>query len=184
MDQYTKPAMPSREFAQLTTNASQIWSHPTWDLLLILVLFGAGFFYGLSAGKKRISTTILSTYVTLALFPVIRPFLERMIHTQGDAQFFIPAGLFLALFLVLSFLLGGNKTKLLSRGGGSWGETMVLSFAQVGLLLHLLLSFLPKTRTTLLAPLTKYLFANQALHIWWLLLPLIALIIIRRFNKE
>lgn len=160
----------------------QILSHPTWDLVLIFALLSAGFFYGISAGKRRIAATILYSYVSLAISSAL-PLTTWMNSSSAIEKFYIRGGVFLGLFLLLAFTLGSKR----SRGfapASSWWQIFLLSFLQVGLLVHLILGFLPQETIGMLAPLTKNVFANPQLHIWWLLIPIVVVILFRRFESR
>lgn len=174
--------MPSPDITLIQTTAMQIWSHPTWDLILILVLFAGGFFYGLSSGKRRAFSTLVYSYMTLAIFSAL-PFdtIGQLLNSTNE--FFLKVGLFFGIFLILIFLLGRGHRKGFARGG-AWWQGFVLSFLQVGFLIHIVLGFLPKDKIVLLAPLTKYLFANPGLNLAWLIGPVAVLAFFRHFNKH
>ena len=164
--------------ASSADGAAKILSHPTWDLILIFVLVGGGLFWAFMAGRRKIVSTIMLTYVALALFSVVPT--ERLTAPLGLRDPYLGAvGIFVILFAVLVWLLGARRTRPFSPGG-PWWQVLVLSFAQVGLLIHIALSFLPAERAGLLAPLTRRVFADPSVHLWWLLSPIILLVIIRR----
>ena len=165
-------------FAALQTTATTILSHPTWDILLLFVLIAVGFFYGISAGRRKIISSIIYTYVALALVPAIP--IERvgkLLNIQNF--FFLKVGAFLFIFLLLIVLLSRGGARAFSASS-SWWQVFVLSFVQAGLLIHIILSFLPTEKIKELAPLTKTVFANPNFHIWWLVGPVIILILIRK----
>jgi len=170
------------QLAFLKTATEQIWSHPTWDLILVFALLAIGFFYGISTGKRKIAATLIYTYVALAVFSALP--LNKLNQILGvKEEFFLKIGVFLIIFLLLVFLLGSRK----SRGfapAGAWWQIFLLSFLQVGLLIHTLLNFLPPEKIKILAPLTKNLFANPDLHIWWIIIPIALVIILRRFESQ
>lgn len=171
-----------QQLAFLKTATEQLWSNPTWDLILIFALLAIGFFYGISTGKRRIAATLIYTYVALAVFSALP--LDKLSRVIGvKEEFFLKIGAFLLIFFLLAFLLGSRK----SRGfapAGAWWQIFLLSFLQVGLLIHTLLNFLPPEKIKLLAPLTKNLFANPDLRIWWLVIPITLVIILRRFESQ
>lgn len=174
--------MPPVNIKLLQSTAEQIWSHPTWDLILVFALLASGFFYGIMAGKRRIAATIMYTYVALAVssaLPIGRWFAPS---TELDI-FWLRAGSFVVLFLVLAFFLGSRRSKGFAPAG-TWWEIFLLSFLQVGLLIHLILGFLPQEKIKMLAPLTKNVFANQNYHIWWLLVPISLLIFLRWLERR
>lgn len=172
--------MPPLDF--IKTTAAVIWSHPTWDLILVFALLAIGFFYGISTGKRRIAATLIYTYVALTIFSALP--LDKLNQIAGiKEEFFLKIGAFGVIFILLAFFLRSRK----SRGfapAGAWWQIFLLSFLQVGLLIHTLLNFLPQEKIKLLAPLTKKLFANPDLHIWWIVIPIAAVIILRRFESQ
>lgn len=170
--------MPSADLTSLTATAMRVWSHPTWDLVLLLVLFAGGFFYGVSARKQRVTATLTYTYLALLLFTAL-PLAWR---SRLEEQFLYSIGVYTIIFLGLCVVLG-TKHRLFGRAG-HWWQSIVLSFAQVALLIHIYLGFLPADRAALLAPLTKYIFANPSLHFWWLLGPLALTAVVRRLNSR
>lgn len=160
----------------------QILSHPTWDIVLIFALLAAGFFYGISAGKRRMAATLLYTYAAFAVASALP--LEKWFGFSSDVdRFFIKAGSFLAFFLLLAFLLGSRKGRGFAPAS-SWWQIFLLSFVQVGLLIHLVLVFLPAEKSKLLAPLTKTVFANANLHHWWLLASLVLIVFLKRLESR
>lgn len=166
----------------LKTTTEQIWSNPTWDLILVFALLAIGFFYGISTGKRRIAATLIYTYVALAVFSALP--LDKLNQIIGVKEgFFLNIGAFLLIFFLLAFLLGSRKSRGFAHPG-AWWQIFLLSFLQVGLLIHSLLNFLPPEKIKLLAPLTKNLFANPDLRIWWLVIPITLVIILRRFESR
>lgn len=166
----------------LKTTTEQIWSHPTWDLILVFALLAIGFFYGISMGKRKIAATLIYTYVALAIFAALP--LDKLSLVAGvKEEFFLKIGAFLFIFFLLIFLLGSRKNRSFAPAG-AWWQIFLLSFLQVGLLIHTLLNFLPPEKIRLLAPLTKKFFANPDLHIWWVIIPIALVIILRRFESQ
>lgn len=171
---------PLENLAVIKSTAERILSHPTWDIITLFLLVAIGFFYGMAAGRRKIISTIIYTYVAYAVFPVI-PF-EKIAGFAPTAKlFFLKIGVFVAIFLLLVFLLGRTGGRAFASSNPIW-QVFLLSFVQAGLLIHLIVSFLPPDQIKLLAPVTKNFFANPDLHIWWLLGPLVVLIFIRRFE--
>ena len=174
--------MPLQQVKFLQSTAEQIWSHPTWDLILIFALLCGGFFYGIMAGKRRIAATIMYTYVALAVSSALP--IGRWFAPSTELNiFWLRAGSFAVLFVVLAFLLGSRRVRGFAPAG-TWWEIFLLSFLQVGLLIHLILGFLPQEKIKLLAPLTKTVFANPNYHIWWLLVPIGVLIFLRWLERR
>lgn len=166
----------------LKTTTEQIWSNPTWDLILVFALLAIGFFYGISTGKRRIAATLIYTYVALAVFSALP--LDKINQVFGvKEEFFLKIGAFLLIFFLLAFLLGSRKSRRFTSPG-AWWQIFLLSFLQVGLLIHSLLNFLPPEKIKILAPLTKKVFANPDLRVWWIVIPIALVIILRRFESR
>ena len=174
--------------ALLQSSTAEILSHPTWDILLVFALLAGGFFYGISAGKRRIAATIIYTYVTIAVTSALP--IERLASSPaggffpGTSPFWIETGAFLAIFILLALLLGSSRQRRGFAPASSWWQVFLLSFAQVGLLIHIVLGFLPGEQIETLAPLTRTVLANPAYHLWWLLAPLIILVLLSRFEAR
>lgn len=159
-----------------------ILSHPTWDLILIFTMIAAGFFYGLSTGKGRVAATIIYTYVALAVLAAIP--LERMRGFAKIDPSLLQLVLFIVTFFLLAFFLGSKRRHRGFAPARMWWRVFILSFLQVGLLIHIGFSFLPPEKTQTLAPLTRNFFANPNLHFWWIVLPLLILVILRRLEAR
>jgi len=158
-----------------------VLSHPTWDIVVIFALIAGGFFYGISAGKSRIAATLLYTYVAFGVFSVL-PLSSWFKGFNEVEELWVKTGIFLGLFLLLAFALGSRKNRGFAPAS-AWWKIFLLSFLQMGLVIHILLSFLPPGRFEL-APITKTVFANPAYTIWWFLAPLLVLIFLRRIENE
>lgn len=167
--------------SNITTTAQSLWSHPSWDVVLVFALLAIGFFYGISTGKRKAVIAITYTYVAFAIFSAI-PFDRLNAVIKLKDEFFLKIGLFALLFILLIFMFGRTRTRGFARPS-AWWQIFLLSFTQVGLLIHILLGFLPREQIATLAPLTKNVFANPALHVWWFLGPLALLIFLKRFSS-
>ncbi|TSC78970.1 MAG: hypothetical protein G01um101433_30 [Parcubacteria group bacterium Gr01-1014_33] len=163
-------------------SVQSIFQHPTWDVVLLVALFAISVFYGFWAGRRRIISAIIYTYVTLALLSAIPiSTLQRFFGIRDE--YGVRIALFAAIFILLFFLLGRGKVIGFPAARSVW-QTFFLSFAQLGLLFHIILWLLPPAKAKLLAPLTRALFANPDYHIWWLLVPLGVLIFVRRLEAK
>lgn len=182
----TTSAAPTSTQAQisisnLTTTAQTLWSHPSWDVVLVLALLAIGFFYGISTGKKKAVAAIIYTYVAFAIFSAIpTDKLARLVQLK-DA-FFLKIGIFAALFILLIFIFGRTRTRGFARPS-AWWQIFLLSFTQIGLVIHILLGFLPAEKIAQLAPITRSVFANSDLHVWWFIGPMLLLIFLKRFSS-
>lgn len=158
-------------------------SAPQWDVLVLLVFVVAVFVYGLSVGRGRMLVTLISTYIALAVWRVL-PFVADL--TKGKAReeaFWINSAAFLGLVVLLYFLLSRTAFRTSTRGrkaGGEWLQIFLISALQVGLLVSVVLSFLPPKPPFDLAPITKTLFTSKHAAFWWTLIPIAGLLVLRR----
>lgn len=175
--------MPPENLKIIKVGLDQILSHPTWDILLIFFFIAAGFFYGISAGKRRIVSALLFTYVTIAVFPLLP--IEKIANlAEIKTIFYVKSVLFAVLFFALYFLLGNKKLRFGFSKGESWWQLFLLSFLQVGLLLNTIFALLPPEKIKILAPVTREIFAKPQTKIWWYVLPLLALFIIKKVEQR
>lgn len=168
-------------FSHITTTAQSLWSHPSWDVVLVMALLAIGFFYGISTGKRKAVTAIIYTYVAFAIFSAV-PFDRLNAVIKLKDGFFLKIGVFALLFVFLIFVFGRTRTRGFARPS-AWWQIFLLSFTQVGLMIHIVLGFLPHEQIITLAPLTKNVFANPALHVWWFLGPLALLMFLKRVSS-
>jgi hypothetical protein len=158
------------------------WASPTWDLFIILFFLIAGFLYGLSLGRDRIIVILVSIYMALAVVTTA-PYIGNVATEIGLSQLFVlRISAFLAVFIVLFFLLARSallKTIASSDSDGAWWQVLLFSFLHVGLLIAITLSFLPPEASLNLAPLTRRLFVTDTARFIWILLPIVAMILIK-----
>ena len=168
--------LASTSFASVSQAAAAL-SHPTVDAVVLFVLIAGSFFYGIVGGRRKIVSSLLLTYVAIAVFPVLP--VEKLASLSGAHDPSIASmAAFVVLFVLLVLFLGARR-----RGFGqssAWWQIFSLSFLQMGLLIHTVLGFLPPEKSAALAPLTRSVFANPSLRIWWLIIPVFALALIRR----
>jgi len=162
------------------------WANPTWDLFIVLFFVVGALLYGLSLGRDRVVIILVSIYMALAVVsnaPYLRDFNAELTINQG---FVLRIGFFLGIFLVLFFLLSRSALlKILGgEGGGSWWQVIILSFLQCGLIISVILSFLPEETLNNLTPFIKQSFVSDAAKFSWLVLPIIMMAIIRGKKKE
>lgn len=158
------------------------WGTPTWDMFIVLFFIIAGFLYGLSLGRDRIIVILVSIYMALAVVTTA-PYIGSVATEIGiDQIFVIRISLFVTVFIVLFFLLSRSallKTVATGDESGSWWQVMLFSFLHVGLLISITLSFLPGNAAEGLAPLTQQMFATDTARFLWIILPILAMALIR-----
>lgn len=169
-------------YASALTSAGAILAHPTVDIGVIFVLFAGGLFWAFVAGRRKVVSTIMLTYIALAVFPALpTSWLLSFIAIRNHAIGAI--GVFILLFLLLALFLGARRGRAFGIVG-PWWQTLALSFLQMGLLIHIIFSFLAEDKANVLSGFTRNIFTDPAVHLWWLLAPILFLIIVRRLSMR
>jgi hypothetical protein len=175
-------ATATQYYDSAKTLAGGFLSNPSWDIVLVLAVLGASFFYGIMMGKRRIISSILHTYIAFAIYSVLPQ--EKILPWFSFVDAFIARILiFLAIFVGIYFLVGSRSSRGPVRAA-AWWQVFLLSFVQVGFLFHIIIRFLPKETVAGLAPLTRQLFANTALTVWWFIIPVLCVIFLRRWGGD
>ena len=173
--------------------ASVNWTNPTWDLFIALFFVVAAFLYGLSLEKDKIIIILISVYMALGVLNVA-PFVGKMYEAGAAAKDFpVPADqffvfkiiVFLVIFLCIFFLLSYSvNLKAIARAGlDKWWEVVIFSFLHVGLLISIVLSFLPDSVTSSLTIFTRAIFVDKLSQFFWIVAPIAAMVLVRSSKK-
>lgn len=161
-------------------------SNPSWDLFILLFFVVGSLLYGFTLGKERVVVLIVAMYMALAVISHA-PFLELIQAriTYGNL-FAYQITTFLGIFLILFFFLSRSALlHSLSVGDtGSWWHVILFSFLHVGLLISMTLSYLPSEAKSQLLPVTLQIFTSDEGRFAWILLPIVAMMLIRAEKKE
>lgn len=159
---------------------SKILSNPSWDLIVLFFFVAVGFFYGISAGKSKLVSFLVSLYVSGFLFDKFY-YLDYIIKTNSVASTFMAR---VAVFLIILFiinLLFSKVLRLSSEGSEKkWWQALLLSFLAAGLLFSYLFHLFPAKEVFTFSPIAQNFFASNSAFFWWLTLPLVALFLTRR----
>ncbi|MBI4426701.1 MAG: hypothetical protein HY567_03925 [Candidatus Kerfeldbacteria bacterium] len=158
------------------------WAQPSWDLFIVLFFIIAGFLYGLSLGRDRVIVILVAIYMALAVVNTA-PYIGNFQADVGVADVFVfRISAFVAVFIALFLLLARSallQTIASADEKGSWWQVMLFSFLHVGLLISIVLSFLPPTATDKLAPLTRSIFVSESGRFLWIIGPIVAMVLIK-----
>jgi hypothetical protein len=163
------------------------WATPSWDLFIILFFIVAAFLYGLSLGRNRIIVILVSIYMALAIVntaPYLNSFTAEI--SYNNASIF-KASVFVGLFIILFFLLSrGALLRTIAPGdnSGSWWQSIVFSFFHVGLMLSILMSYLAADMLAYVSPGMKNLFISDPAKFFWLVAPILVMVLIRKKKEE
>lgn len=158
------------------------WAQPSWDLFIVLFFIIAGFLYGLSLGRDRVIVILVSIYMALAVVNTA-PYIGSFEADVGVANIFVfRISAFVTVFVALFLLLARSallQTIASADSKGSWWQVILFSFLHVGLLISIILSFLPPSAVEKLAPMTRSFFVSETGRFLWIVGPILAMILIK-----
>lgn len=167
------------QFSEFVSRVS--WSNPTWDLFIVVFLLVGALIYGFSMGRDRIIMIMVAVYMALVAvtnLPYVPQFGAALSLSNG---FIMKISTFLGLFAILFFMLTRSALNHAIGGSGAigrWWHVLILSFLQVGMLISVVMSFLPSEWLTGLAQLTRTVFVGPWGKFAWSLAPILGLLII------
>lgn len=186
------PVALAAETAEVATESANFlqnidWTRPTWDLFIILFFIVAAFLYGLSLGRDRIIIILISVYTSLAVVehaPLVNnKGFQDMINNFVGQFFVFQISAFVVLFVLLFFIITRSallKTIASSDSPGPWWQVFMYSILHVGLLVSIILSYIPKESLEgVLAPLTMQVFTTNLAQNIWIIGPLIAMFVFK-----
>ncbi len=163
---------------------------PTWDVLLVIGAIVGVFIYGMTMGKNKLFALLLSTYFSFVIV-AFAPWKNIGTMFGYATSFPSPAGevfIFLALIVAFCFLLPNSTLGSMLRLGkvskGVWYQVLIFSILEVGLLASIILSLLPVKTYSDLNPLVKQFFIDPMLQFFWILVPLLAMVLLRKGKSE
>lgn len=157
------------------------WNVPTWDLFILIFFVTVGILFAFTLGKARVLFVLLSLYVGLAVASSL-PFITE--ETSSKFHLGSVAALKIVVFIICVVILFVLFSRMgaLSSFSGKINPLIVLlfSFLQVGLLISIILSFLPADTISSFAPITKKLFTTSVARMAWLLVPIVSMVLIKK----
>ena len=163
------------------------WHSPSWDLFILLFWIVASVLFAFAAGRGRMLTILVSTYMA-QLLVIEAPFFSEAVSgkfnigTATLAQLVAFAVLFLIFFVFLSRY--AFRSSVDGRQIVALPFVLIFTVLQVGLLINIVISYLPDHVQGSLSPLIQFAFLHPNSGFIWLLLPVIFLIIVGRFLGE
>lgn len=163
------------------------WHSPSWDLFILLFWLVASAIYAFSAGSGRILTILVSVYMA-QLLVIEMPFLAQTVSERADIatgtlqQLAAFGVLFILLFIFLSRY--AFKTSVDGRRFTGIGFGLLFAVLQIGLLINIVIGYLPVEIQDSFSPLIILLFLHPTSNFVWLLLPVIFLIALGRFISD
>jgi len=163
------------------------WHTPSWDLFVLLFWMVASVLYAFAAGRGKILTILVSIYMS-QLLVLKAPFLSDALNSKlnvGTASLQQLAA-FVILFMLFFVFLGryAFKSSVDSRRMTSLGFSLIFAVLQIGLLINIIISYLPEHVQNGFSPLIHFIFLHPNAGFVWLLAPVIYLILLGRFISE
>lgn len=160
------------------------WANPSWDVFLIVFIMIVAIIYGLSLGRDRLILIFVCLYMSLTITNVA-PFFKHLPPLTVDQLFILKSGSFLGILLILFFLLSRSSLfrTISETQKHSGGAVIIFSLLHVGLLVSVILSFMPENYGTYLGPLTKDLFLSGPAQFLWIIIPIIMMAITTRHRS-
>ncbi len=163
------------------------WHSPSWDLFILLFWLVASVLYAFAAGRGRILTVLVSIYMS-QLLVLKAPFLSSALTSKlsiGEPSL-QQLAVFALLFILLFVFLGryAFKSSVDGRQISSLGFSLIFAVLQIGLLINIVLSYLPAYIQANLSPLIQFLFMHPYSGFFWLAAPVVFLIILGKFVSE
>ena len=149
------------------------------DWIMALVFLGVALVYVLSMGKNRLVIVMLGVYLSYFITRSIPwkdlTFLGMPTGPDSTVQIFIFLALALSFFFAIPRSAFKSSLRLGGRGRGVWWQILILSILQIGLIIALVISFLPLKTIVFLSPLSQSIFIGGVAQFLWLLLPILAI---------
>ena len=162
-----------------------------WDLFIVLIFLIAVLVYGFFLGRNRMIILLLGSYFSLAIVQVIPWTRLLALEWLGIGEVpsaSLPIMIFLGIILLFYFLIPrsilSSTLRIRKRGDASWLQLFILSAVQIGLLLMVIISFLPAEESANLGPLIKKLFLGPEARFVWIALPILTMVLMRWKRKK
>lgn len=163
------------------------WHSPSWDLFILLFWVVASVLFAFAAGRGRMLTILISTYMS-QLLVIKAPFFSNLVADKLNvgAASLSQLGAFVILFLVFFVFLNryAFRTSVDGRQIYTLPFALVFSVLQVGLLINVIMAYLPEHVQNSFSPLIQFVFLHPNASFIWLLLPVIFLIFTGRFLAD
>lgn len=162
-----------------------------WDLFIITIFLIAVLVYGLFLGRNRMVILLISSYFSLSItqtLPWSRLSYFGWLGIDETPSSSFKIVIFLAFILTFYFLMPrsvlSSSLRIKKRGNASWPQLFLLSVVQVGLLIMVILSFLPNDAIVNLGPIIQKLFIGLEAQFVWITLPIVVIILMRRKRES
>lgn len=163
------------------------WHSPSWDLFILLFWLVASVLFAFAAGRGRMLLILVSTYMA-QLLVIKAPFLSEVASDKFNigAATLAQLAAFVVLFLIFFIFLGRYAFRSTADGRQilALPFTLIFTVLQVGLLINIVVTYLPDYVQNSFSPLIQFIFLHPNAGFIWLLAPIVFLIVIGRFVSD
>lgn len=163
------------------------WHSPSWDLFILLFWLVASVLFAFAAGRGRMLLILVSTYMA-QLLVIKAPFLSQVASDKFNigAATLAQLAAFVVLFLIFFIFLGRYAFRSTADGRQilALPFTLIFTVLQVGLLINIVVTYLPDHIQNSFSPLIQFIFLHPNAGFIWLLAPIVFLIVIGRFVSD
>lgn len=158
------------------------WNTLNWDVF-VLIIFAVGvLIFSFFLERDRAFITLISGYISLALLNKAPLIFETIgVQIQIENSFANTTTVFLGCIIILFFILSYSAfTSVFDRSpNGTALQTITISFLQTGFIISVIISFLSPEEINALPLFVKAVFAENQTQSFWLLAPLIVILLFR-----
>lgn len=156
------------------------WTKPSWDLFVVIIFAASVFLYSFGLGRDRVFIFLISSYISLALFGK-RSLILGILGVQMNNSFLTNVAFFAGGIFILFFILSNSAFTSVFNGGvkGTWLQTAIIGFLQIGLVVSVVVSFLPSEEANALSLFIKSFFVDDQAQFFWLISPFFAMTIFK-----
>ena len=162
------------------------WAEPSWDLFIVLMFVVSAFLYGLSLGRDRILVILVSMYMAVAIVNTA-PYLDSFsLNVSVNDSSVLKVTVFIGVFILLFFLM--SRTAIMNTFGGSsygkWWHSIIFSFFHTGLMLSILMQYLPGSWLNQISEPMRWYFLSDEARFFWLVAPIISMVLLGKSSEE
>ena len=156
------------------------WNTFNWDLFVIVIFIVSVLIHSFFLGRDRVFVILISSYISLTLLSKA-PLVFETLGIQINNSFINTTALFLGCIVILFFMLSYSAfTSVFDRSPtGTALQTITISFLQIGFVISIIISFLSFEEMNALPLFTKSVFAENQAQFFWLLAPLISILLFK-----
>jgi hypothetical protein len=152
----------------------------SWNMALVL-LFVIFFFFYFGAGLGKTTKGVISVYVALAIVNTVSYFRPEGPEVNIPGLLVLKLGSFVGLSLIMLMLISRFSFTSVVRIDlpGNVIERVIFAILGAGMLIAILVSFLPPEIKATISPTMRVVFSSDAGFAFWLIAPIFCLLFVK-----